>query len=557
MSEITIPVGISNFEEIQKNGYYYVDKTCLIKTLLKTAGTKVTLITRPRRFGKTLGMSMLANFFDIRKDSKRLFQNLHISSDAALCEKWQNQWPTIFLTLKNVDGLDFESAYAMLVSTVTDLYQNHLYLLNSDTISDYDKHAMERILKGTASLADVKNSLFLLTKLMHLYYGKPVILLIDEYDVPVAKANSHGYYEEMLDTMKGIMQALKDNSFLQFAVITGCLKIAKESIFTGTNNFISDTIADSRLDEYFGFTQVEVDDILRKMHLSSGAENMKDWYDGYHFGNVDVYCPWDVMNYLLDLQKEPSASPSSYWKNTSDNAIVRSFIDYAGSSITQKLETLISGGYIIQRIDENLTYVYLLSSEENLWSILYLTGYLTRKREQNLTSVLPEGMVALASPNTEIKTIFEDTVIKWFDDSARTWNRQQLFAAVWQGDAEKITDEMGKMLRRTIRYHDYKEDFYHAFLAGIFTGAGYMVDSNKEHGEGRSDVAVYDPVNSRVAVFEVKYAKKLEDMGSGCRDALAQIDNKMYAERYEDDYDQVLCYGISFFKKRCLVKRKV
>ena len=284
---------------------------------------------------------------------------------------------------------------------------------------------------------------------------------------------------------------------------------------------------------------------------------MKDWYDGYHFGNVDVYCPWNVMNYLLDLQKEPSASPSSYWKNTSDNAIVRSFIDYAGSSITQKLETLISGGYIIQRIDENLTYDYLHSSEENLWSILYLTGYLTRKREQNLTSVLPEGMVALAIPNKEIKTIFEDTVIKWFDDSARTWNRQQLFAAVWQGDAEKITDEMGKMLRRTIRYHDYKEDFYHAFLAGIFTGAGYMVDSNKEHGEGRSDVAVYDPVNSRVAVFEVKYAKKLEDMGAGCRDALAQIDNKMYAERYEDDYDQVLCYGISFFKKRCLVKRKV
>lgn len=263
------------------------------------------------------------------------------------------------------------------------------------------------------------------------------------------------------------------------------------------------------------------------------------------------------MNYLLDLQKEPSASPSSYWKNTSDNAIVRSFIDYAGSSITQKLETLISGGYIIQRIDENLTYDYLHSSEENLWSILYLTGYLTRKREQNLTSVLPEGMVALAIPNKEIKTIFEDTVIKWFDDSARTWNRQQLFAAVWQGDAEKITEEMGKMLRRTIRYHDYKEDFYHAFLAGIFTGAGYMVDSNKEHGEGRSDVAVYDPVNSRVAVFEVKYAKKLEDMGAGCRDALAQIDNKMYAERYEDDYDQVLCYGISFFKKRCLVKRKV
>ena len=235
---------------------------------------------------------------------------------------------------------------------------------------------------------------------------------------------------------------------------------------------------------------------------------------------------------------------------------MRSFIEYAGSSITQKLETLISGGYIVQRVDENITYDYLHSSEENLWSVLYLTGYLTRKREQELTTALTEGTVALAIPNKEIKTIFEDTVIKWFDDSAKTWNRQLLFAAVWQGDAEKITNEMGKMLRRTISYHDYGEDFYHAFLAGIFTGAGYMVDSNKEHGEGRSDVAVYDPVNGRVAVFEVKYAKRLESMEASCQDALAQIDAKMYASTYEDDYDQVFCYGISFFKKRCLVKQK-
>ena len=556
MACLNIPVGVSDFAEIRKNGYYYVDKSGLIEELLRTTATKVTLITRPRRFGKTLGMNMLAEFFDIRKDSRALFEGLEIDENTELCNRWMNQWPTIFFSLRRVDGLDFSGAYDMLCSVIIELCDSHRYLLDSEKISPYDRSVIKNILNFDDSESDIKNSLLSLTRAMQAYYGKQVILLLDEYDVPVAKANSNGYYNEMLDVMKGIMQALKDNQSLRFAVITGCLKIAKESIFTGTNNFVSDTIANSGLNEYFGFTQDEVNRILEDANALEHATDVKEWYDGYHFGNVDIYCPWDVMNYIRDLQINPNAGPESYWKNTSDNGIIRSFIDYAGGTITKKLESLLSGGHIVQRIDENLTYDYLHSSEENLWSILYLTGYLTQVREEELSASLPEDGTALQIPNAEIREIFQTTIKKWFDDSARVWNRKSLFDAVWSGNTEVMTEEMNKLLRRTISYHDYKEDYYHAFLAGIFAGAGYIVESNKEHGEGRSDVVVYDPVESRAAVFEAKYSKALKDMETSCEEALMQIDKQMYAREYEDDYDHIFCYGISFFKKRCLVKTK-
>ena len=556
MMTLNIPVGVSNFEEIRKNGYYYIDKSGLIGELLSRTGTKVTLITRPRRFGKTLGMSMLENFFDIRKDSRALFEGLEIAGDQALCDAWMNQYPTIFVSFRQVDGLDFTGAYDMLTWVISELYKKHRYLLDSDRIGTSDKEIAKQLEWGQASLKDTKGSLLLLTRMMQQHYGKPVILLIDEYDVPVAKANSNGYYAEMLDVMKGLLQALKDNQALQFAVVTGCLKIAKESIFTGTNNFVSDTITNSRLNEYFGFVQSEVDQLLKDAGVTEQADSIRRWYDGYHFGDFDVYCPWDVMNYMLELQRDPKAKPISYWKNTSDNAIIRSFIDYAGSTITNKLEILMAGGCIVQRVDENLTYDYLHASEDNLWSTLYLTGYLTRAREADYKGEVPDGMVALMIPNAEIREIFETTVIRWFDDSTKKWNRTALFDAVWRGDSGSITKEMNALLRRTISYHDYREDFYHAFLAGIFTGAGYMVDSNKEHGEGRSDVVVYDPVNARVAIFEAKYTKTLENLERECDMALQQIDDRMYAAEYEDDYDRILCYGISFFRKRCMVKKK-
>ena len=551
MKKLNIPVGISDFAKIRDRKYYYVDKTKLISDLLEEETAEVTLITRPRRFGKTMAMSMLSHFFDIRKDSKAMFQGLKIAENTDLCDEWMNQWPVLFISFRRVDGLNFQSAYGMLQATITDVCENHLYLLDSPQVSAYPKEVMDRLLRGTASEKETKGSLLMLTKMMEAHYGKPVILLIDEYDVPIAKASANGYYDEMLDVMKGILQALKDNDALRFAVITGCLRIAKESIFTGTNNFVSDTISSSHLNEYFGFTQEEVDQILIDADQTDHAEDVKAWYDGYHFGELDVYCPWDVMNYLRDLRKNPKTKPASYWRNTSDNAIIRSFIDYAGENIHEKMETLLAGGYIIQKIREDLTYDYLHASEENLWSILYSTGYLTQVRGEEL----PPDTAALMIPNAEIRQIFETTVQEWFDDSARKENRTALFDAVWSGDIETLTEEMNELLRKTISYHDYKEDFYHAFLAGIFTGAGYSVDSNRERGEGRSDVVVRNSSKGRVALFEAKYAKTLDSLEASCEAALQQIEDRQYAKDFADDYDDILCYGIAFYKKRCLVKK--
>lgn len=314
---------------------------------------------------------------------------------------------------------------------------------------------------------------------------------------------------DVISTMLGT--ALKDNEALRFAVITGC---------------------------------------------QAYAEKIREWYDGYHFGDLDIYCPWDVLNYIRDLQSDNTVVPQSYWKNTSGNTIIRSFIDYAGTSITRKLENLLEGGYIVQKIEEDFTYDYLHSSENNLWSVLYLTGYLTKVSGSAVMGLRNNGEVALTIPNLEAKEIFESTIMRWFDDNAKIWNREQLFTAVWNGDEQRITEELNKLLRRTISYHDYREDFYHAFLAGIFTGAGYMVESNREHGEGRSDIVIYNPVAGQVAIFEARYTHKLENLASDCDRAIAQIDDRMYAKEFEAEYDQVLCYGISFFKKRCIVKKK-
>ena len=552
MKNLNIPVGISDFERIRELDYYYVDKTGLIKTLLRGEMDQVTLITRPRRFGKTMAMSRLNSFLDIRKDSRGLFEGLEISKETAICERWMNQYPTLFLSFKDVDGSIFENAFNFLKYIVAEVCKQHMYLLDSDDVDKEDKLVYEKLKSGDASLIEIQSCILRITNMLESYYKKPVILLIDEYDVPIAKASSNGYYKEMLEIMKGMLStALKDNSSLKFAVITGCLKIAKESIFTGTNNLVSDTISSTRYNEYYGFTQQDVDKLLADAGMEEKADLIKEWYDGYNFGEFEVYCPWDVMNYLRDLQNNIQARPVSYWKNTSDNAIIRSFIDYTGAAIRKKLETLIAGGSIRQKIEEDLTYDYLHSSEDNLWSILYLTGYLTKAGECDA-----EGLVELRIPNKEIKEIFESTVRKWFEDSTRVMNRKALFDAVWNKDTDKLTKEISTLLRMTISYYDYREDFYHAFLAGIFAGAGYSVESNREHGEGRSDIVIYNDVTGQVAVFEAKYSRKLDDLERDCQKALDQIDTKMYAKEFEDTYDEVLCYGISFYKKRCLVRCK-
>lgn len=468
MTFLNIPKGRSDFETIRRDGLYYVDKTGLIGEILKSSGTQVTLITRPRRFGKTLGMSTLECFLDIQKDSKVLFEGLEISKQRDICEEWMNQWPVMSLSLKAVEGNDFSTAYMQLVYEVGELFKKHEYLMESSALNAEEKKKFGDIRYGRAGKIEVMRSLQILSEFLNKYYNKSVILLIDEYDVPMARATSNGYYKEMLEIMKGFMQALKDNQCIKLAVITGCLKIAKESIFTGTN------------------------------------------------------------------------------------------IDYAGASITKKLETLMNGGYIIQRVDENLTYDYLHSSEENLWSLMYLTGYLTQVRDYKIDDGWQDNMVALKIPNLEIKQIFETEVSKWFEDSSKKWNRTELFSSVWSEDCDKITKEVSALLRRTISYHDYGEDFYHAFLSGIFAGVGYQVDSNKEHGEGRSDVVVCDTINGHVAIFEAKRARSVDELDSECEKALRQIDERMYARDFEDEYDSdhIHCYGIAFYKKRCLVKKK-
>lgn len=546
-----ISVGSSDFAEYRKGDYYYVDKTGLIEELLKTPGIKVTLITRPRRFGKTMNMSMLAEFFDIRKDSRPIFSGLKIADNKELCEAWMNQWPVIHVTFRSVFGSCFKDAYSMIEAVIAELYKQHIYLLENPEMMVYDREIFDRIAGKKASGEEIKNSLLFLTRLLGQYYGKTVILLIDEYDVPLANASDKGYYEEMLYVIRGILQALKDNSFLHLAVVTGCLRIAKESIFTGTNNFITDTISDNRLDEFFGFTQEEVDRILADTQNTSHSQEIKNWYDGYRFGSIDVYSPWDVMNHINALCLDPQAMPRSYWRNTSDNAIIRSFIDQAENDTIKQFEILLSGDKISQKIEEDLTYDYLHASAENLWSILYLTGYLTGTEKE-------EGRQEwnLWIPNLEIREIFEDTVIKWFHDSARLWERKALFHAVWERDEEKLTEEMTKLLRKTISYHDYKEDFYHAFLAGIFAGAGYIIKSNREHGDGRSDVVVQDYDGNRIAVFEVKYSRRLEDLPYDCERAIKQIDVRRYGEEFAEDYSTVICYGIAFYRKRCMVKVK-
>ena len=552
MKNLNIPVGISDFERIRELNYYYVDKTGLIKTLLQGEMDQVTLITRPRRFGKTMAMNMVASFLDIRKDSKELFDGLEISKEKEICKNWMNQYPTLFLSLKDVDGTTFENAFNMLKFVISSLCSQNSYLETGENIRENEKDIFSRLRSQTASITDIKGSIVTIMNMMQSYYEKPVILLIDEYDVPIAKASNNGYYKEMLEVIKGMLStALKDNSSLKFAVITGCLKIAKESIFTGTNNFVSDTISSTRYNEYYGFTQQDVDKLLADAEIEEKAELIKEWYDGYNFGEFEVYCPWDVMNYLRDLQNDLNARPVSYWKNTSDNAIIRSFIDYTGAAIRKKLEVLIAGGSICQKIEEDLTYDYLHSSEDNLWSILYLTGYLTKVGERD-----KDGQIELRIPNKEVKEIFESTVRKWFEDSARVTNRKDLFDAVWNKDADKATKEISTLLRMTISYYDYREDFYHAFLAGIFAGAGYSVESNREHGEGRSDIVIYNDVTGQVAVFEAKYSRKLEDLEKDCQKVLDQINTKMYAKEFEDAYEEVLCYGIAFYKKRCLVKSK-
>ena len=558
MNKLKIPIGISDFKKIRENFSYYIDKTGLIEELIRTEVTEVTLITRPRRFGKSMGMSMLANFFDISKDSRELFEGLKVSKNKELCEAWMNQYPTVFFSFKEVDGLEFSVAYERLQCELSELFVKYKYLLSSENVSEEDRNLFKRISFKNASIGDVCQSLGFLTRILNAYYGKPVIVLIDEYDVPVSKANENGYYREMLDIIRRILsKALKDNTSLKFAVVTGCLKITKESIFTGVNNFTTDTISDRRYNEYFGFTEEEVKKLLQDAGLEDRFELVKQWYDGYRFGTLDIYCPWDVLNYVNKVITQGIVNPENFWENTSGNGVIRQFLDKTEYDVTEKFETLLAGNYIKEAINENLTYDLMSSSEENLWSLLYMTGYLTKVKPEELEhgDRLEKGQTALRIPNVEVVDIFQKSVVEWFRQKTFSSDRQELFEALWSGDAKKLTELLSDLLFDTISYYDYAESFYHAFMTGLVLNAGYIVESNYENGLGRSDITIKDRRNRRALVIETKITSSEAEMEKACDAALQQIEELQYARKVErSGFKKVIRYGIAFYKKECLVK---
>lgn len=550
-----VGVGESDFAALRRSGKYYVDKTAVMYELVEETENKVTLFTRPRRFGKTLMMSMLSNFFSIRKDSREIFEGLGITAYKEFCEKWMNQSPVLFLSYKDVEAETFEGAYRMLKTKLADLCKELDFLLEETAVNSADRDIFRKLMFKTAEEDDVKNSLKTIMRMLYAVYGRKTILLIDEYDVPLARASEkntveNAYYSAMLDVIKGMMgTALKDNEFLEFSVITGCLRIAKESIFTGTNNFASYSVLDADFSEYFGFSEEEVEKMLLAADRQDKADLIKEWYDGYIFGDSFLYCPWDVMNYMSALKKRENAKPKNYWKNTSHNGILLTFVKRTDFKVRGKFEILMNGGTITQTISDELTYDTLHSSEDNLWSVILMTGYLTKAYAGE------EGeTVRLKIPNREIASIFEDTVVKLFQDTMDDNCRKDMIEALWRGDEQEASEAISNLLWKTISYNDYHEDYYHAFLAGAFVGLGYEVESNKEKGLGRPDIFLKDDDNRRVIIIETKRSKKEDNLDQDCDRAVSQILSKKYAEGLYG-YTQILCYGIAFFQKEARVKR--
>lgn len=554
MTAKKLPVGIENFEEIRKQDFYYVDKTGLIVDLLAGWG-KVNLFTRPRRFGKTLNMSMLKCFFEIGGD-KSIFDGLTISRENALCETYMGKYPVVFISLKGVDGLTFDLAYQALCGIVVEEFSRLRFLTDSDKLAADEKQYLEKMLKGKYEEADIRGSLKKLSILLEKRCGQKVILLIDEYDVPLDKAYAHGYYEQMIDLIRAMFgAALKTNDSLFFAVLTGCLRVSKESIFTGLNNLMVHSISDTSFDEYFGFTDAEVGKMLADYGLESHHAEARAWYDGYRFGGQDVYCPWDVINYCYALRASEHAKPKAYWMNTSDNDMVRRLISKGTDGTTQvEIERLIAGETITKTLNENLTHNEIDANIGNIWSLLYMTGYLT-------VADYPDGnRYELKIPNYEVRQIFTQQVLEWFNDKARaeTDKLSDLYAAFETGDAATITEFLNSQLLDTVSFYDANESFYHGFLLALLsTCANWRVSSNAETGKGRSDIIVERKDRKIGFVVEVKDVKDEGKLDYACEAAMKQIEEKDYTailRRYR--VKEIWTYGIAFWDKECRVAAK-
>ena len=555
MTTKTLPVGIDEFKTLRVDDYYYLDKTKFISELVRSRGM-VNLFTRPRRFGKSLIISMLRCFFEIGSNPE-LFYGLAIEQDTEVCEKYQGKYPVVSITLKGIAGETYEEAIENLRMLISTECKRLNCLRKSNCVDDDDKEMYELLRTRKSSETELKYSLAILMRMLHAHYGKQVILLIDEYDVPLDKSNEKGYYDRMVGFLRSFFgEAFKTNPDLHFAVLTGCLRISKESIFTGLNNLWVDSISDKRFDEYFGFTENDVQTILADYGLSERYKEIREWFDGYHFGDTDVYCPWDVIGHCKVLLGDPTASPRSYWDNTSSNAFVKLFIDKADNRTRADIEKLIAGEAIERPLTENLTHSEVDKKITNLWSVLYLTGYLTQDREKKAEK---PGCVRLVIPNKEVRSIFVNKIQSWFEEkiitSAEALN--EMYHALVCGEVEAIERIITSMLRYTISYYDQKEDFYHGFLIGLLSGnEKWDITSNRETGLGRSDIMLKYQDNTFGIVIEIKRADRAAELDDKCAEALQQIEDKRYAEELQKDVGSVWVYGIAFADKSCRMKAK-
>ena len=564
---LKLPVGIDNFEKIRKSGFYYIDKTRLIEQLLQNWG-EVNLFTRPRRFGKTLNMSMFKSFFEIGTD-KSIFDGLYISQNTALCNEYMGKYPVVFISFKDVNGLTFDRAYDALVQIIGEIANGFSFLMNSDKLSKNEKEQYQGIIQikdGKYHMSDgvVISSLKVLSQLLTKHYGKNTIFIIDEYDVPLDKAFQHGYYDEMVELIRGILgKVLKTNDYLQFAILTGCLRISKESIFTGINNFKVLSILDARFDEQFGFSDDEVKNLLADYGLASHFEEAKEWYDGYHFGNVDVYCPWDVINYVDNLVANPTARPQTYWINSSGNSLVRRLINIADSTTKDEVERLIAGESIEKVVHLELTYNEIDKNIDNIWSVLFTTGYLTKVGEVKLPDS-ENYALKLVIPNKEVREVFILQIQEWFKEVVAKDNDEirVLSKAILEADTEKIQRQLNIILDRMISILDtkardrQKENFYHGLLLGLLRGSNpnWLIKSNRESGDGFSDIIIKPEDPDSGIIIEVKYATSLQRLDKSCEDAMNQINTRRYdAVLREEGRCNIIKYGIAFHKKRCKV----
>lgn len=554
-----LPIGIEDFEKIRQEDYYYVDKTGMIGDIIRN-GAEATLFTRPRRFGKSLNMSMLEQFFSLN-GKPELFEGLQIMGEPELCQKYMGQYPVISLSLKGINAVSYETAFKIAVRGINESAAMVDYLEQSERLTKNDKESYRELLKRDMDEAEFYVSLRELSRLLAKHFDKKVIILIDEYDVPLAKAYENGYYDQMIFTMRNFLeQALKTNRNLQFAVLTGCMRISRESIFTGLNNFQVLSISDVGFDEYFGFTDNEVRQLLCYYRQEQSYRSIREWYDGYRFGNVDVYCPWDVLNHCQKLLADPSVQPQNYWINTSSNDVVRRFIEKSDSGMTrQEIEALIAGEEIEKEICQELTYQDMYANIENIWSVLFMTGYLTYhgKPENN--------RFCLAIPNLEIRNIFTTQIMEYFRKNVQADGKtlKSFCDALEQGDAETVEEILQQYLKKTISIRDtfvqkqMKENFYHGILLGILgIKERWAVSSNRESGDGYSDIVVETENSEKGMILELKYAQD-GNLEQACRKALAQTTEVHYAEILEDQgINEILCYGIAFYKKRCMVMCK-